>query len=155
MTNWYDQPLHHHAQRGGEVGVDGKLRRGGEFEPFYVPRSVMPQVDEADMPALLRWVSVHGCSVTEVVRSADQLRFHQRVEMSRVVSMPSEVYEKPLLISRDGYVLDGNHRATAHKLKGEPADCMMIDADFQRAMQLLFSFAKTYTYGDGKTHAAY
>lgn len=121
----------------------------------YVPRSVMPQIDEADLPALCEWVESCGVRVTEVTRSPDQLRFHQRVNLHRVATMPQVVYDKPLLVSRDGYVLDGNHRAVAHKQRNEPARCIELDATFLGAMRLLFSFPRTYTYGDGLTHAAY
>ena len=126
-----------------------------KLHSHYVPRSVMPQIDEADLPALISFVTEHGVRVTEVTRSPDQLHFHQRVNLHRVATMPQAVYDKPLLISRDGYVLDGNHRAVAHKQRGEPASAIQLDATFLGAMRLLFSFPKTYTYGDGLAHAAY
>jgi hypothetical protein len=126
-----------------------------KLHSYYVPRSVMPQIDEADLPALCEWASSRGVGVATVTLTADQLHFHQRVNLHRVATMPQAIYDKPLLISRDGYVLDGNHRAVAHKQRGEPARCIQLDASFLCAMRLLFSFPRTYTYGDGLAHASF
>lgn len=141
--DWVDASLTRRAPHGGAVGIDGKARHGGAFEPFYIPRPLMPQIEEADLTAFVQWAAWEGVAVLEVEREADALRFHQRVNMARVRTMPPDLMAKPLLISRDGYVLDGNHRAAAHKLAGSPAPCLEVQADFQDAMRLLFSFAGT------------
>lgn len=138
-----DAALAERAPAGGCVGVDGHYRRGGEFEPFYVPRMVMPQVHHHDYTALFEWAAFKGIEVSTVERSTDELKFRQHVDVKTLHVSPKN-YDKPILISSDGFVLDGNHRATAHKLKGDPVTCIMFDADFESAMKLLFSFAGTY-----------
>lgn len=57
------------APSGGHTGLDGKFRRGGEFEPFYVPRQDMPQVDEVDYVPLLADFAWHliGENVTSIL----------------------------------------------------------------------------------------
>jgi len=144
MFDWYDQPLHTRAPAGGETGLDGTYRRGGEFEPFYVPRPLMPQVDEEDLDSLITFAFFKGVSIFPAERSPSALFFHQRVDSHKVKDMVEAVYLKPILVSRDGFVLDGNHRATAHKQRDEDAECLLVDTDFEEAMQILFAFPKTY-----------
>ena len=119
----------------------------------YIPRAMMPQIDAADSTALVEWLTWEGVDVVSVMREPDSLRFHQKVDWDRVHSMDPETYSKPIWISSDGYVLDGNHRAWAHKLNGEKVWCLVICQPFHKSIDLLFTFAGTYTYGDGKQHA--
>jgi hypothetical protein len=121
----------------------------------FIARREMPQIDEADETALVEWLAWKKVEVTEVVLNPNQLHFHQRVNMNRVRSMPQWVYDKPAWVSEDGYVLDGNHRAHAHKLHGDPMNCLRIDLPFEQAVEVLFSFAGTYTYAQRQHAAAY
>ena len=143
--NWYEHPLHRRAPAGGEEGVDGKFYAGGKFEPFYIPRAVMPQVDEADYPALLEHLDRHGVAVNQTAYCPKDLRAHQRVSREHVMNMPPQVLDKPLLTSLDRYVLDGNHRWWGHCLNGSKCNVLEIEAEFEDAMRLLFSFPKVFT----------
>jgi hypothetical protein len=142
-----------HAPAGGTVGLDGHYRRGGEFEPFYVPRQDMPQIDEGDLIPLIVHLTKKRVNVRNALVPPDDLLFHQHVFESRIPASTSPDMERPLLVSGDGYVLDGNHRAVAHKRLGTRPPCLIIDADFTEAMALLFSFPRTYTYGEGTANA--
>ena len=146
MTAWYLESLSARVPAGGAVGIDGHFRRGGEFEPFFIPRGEMPQIDEGDLIDLLVHLTENGAAVTTVSEPPSNLIFHQRITEGCVPPADSPLLHKPLLISRDGFVLDGNHRAIAHKRYGTDAVCLKIDADFGIAMALLFAFPKTYTY---------
>ena len=119
----------------------------------FIARAQMPQIDEADMTALVEWLTWKGIDVVTVERQPDQLRFHQKVSWSRVHRMDAETYAKPIWVSADGYVLDGSHRAWAHKLKGEPIKCLLVALPFFNALEALLSFSGSYTYSDGKPHA--
>jgi hypothetical protein len=115
----------------------------------------MPQVDEADQTALVEWLAWKGIRVAQVTRSPDQLRFRQHVDFDRVRRMPDEVFRKPIWVAADGSVLDGNHRAWAHRLRSQPAECLMIDLPFRAAIGALFSFAGTYDYAQRSAHRAF
>jgi hypothetical protein len=110
----------------------------------YVPRPFMPQVDEADETALVEWLAFRGIKVSETTIEAEQLEFHQHVDFNRVETMPADVYAKPIWVAQDGSVLDGNHRATAHKLKGDPVKALRVELPFEQAVAAIFSFAGTY-----------
>lgn len=150
--HWFEHPIHRRAPKGGEEGVNGEMYKAGEFEPFYVPRAVMPQVDETDLGELLAFIRERGIAVIETMISPELLRFHQQVDMKKVHAMDADVLAKPLLVSLDDYVLDGNHRAAGHKIQGTSAVCLQIMAEFEDAMAVIYAFPKTYEYGDGKFH---
>jgi len=152
VVDWFNHPIHGRSPKGGEVGVDGQYRKGGEFEPFYVPRQVMPQIDEADLLAFVEFATFNGVEVEDREVDITELKFHQRVDMVKVHNLTEDELAKPLLVSEDLFVLDGNHRAVGHKLNGTPARCLVIKAVFEQAIGLLFSFPGTYSYGDGQFH---
>lgn len=153
QLRWWDQPLHRRAAPGGEAGLDGKVRRGGQFLPFYVPREIMPQIDEVHLPALVKFALDRDVSVAFQAVDAHALRAHQRINLTHALSMPPEVLFKPLLVSSDGYVLDGNHRWWAHVHTDlAVAPTIRIGLPFEAAVGLLFEFPETYAYGDGHAH---
>lgn len=152
MYDWYDHAIDSRAPRGGETGVDGKQYKGGEFMPFYVPRPEMPQIDEKDYPEFFEFVESQGWSYHKESCDPHTLYFHQRVVWNSKTRINSEVLAKPILVSRDGYVLDGNHRATAHLQLDTDVPAIILNLDFESAIKLMFSFPKTYSYGDGKKH---
>jgi hypothetical protein len=124
MINWFNRPVRWH----------------------YIPRRLMPQVDGADLTALMEWLAWKGIGVTSVTVQPSQLQFRQKVDYDKARTMPAAEYIKPVLISDDGVVLDGNHRAEAHIMRNEPEHCLKLSLPFQQAIGALFSFAGTYSY---------
>ena len=122
---------------------------------WYIARRDMPQIDAAQEPALMDWLKQIGVKVIETVLQPDQIRFHQHVNRNRTFTMPQVIYDKPVWVSREGYTLDGNHRACAHRMRGDPVKCHLIDLPFWAALMALDSFEGTYSYGDGQAHASY
>jgi hypothetical protein len=103
----------------------------------------MPQVDIDDYPALLTWALWQSISYSDETRDPHTLKAHQRVNWQRVATMPDEIYKRPILISADGFILDGNHRAAAHRQRGEPVSCIVLGVPFFHALGVLYSFAGT------------
>jgi len=152
MYQWYKHPLDTRATKHGEIGVDGKEYKGGEFLPFYIPRPEMPQVDEIYYPELFLFIEAQHVSLKLEKFDPHALHAHQRVNWDKVRTMDAETLAKPILTSEDGYVLDGNHRWTAHVLNKTEVNAYVIGLEFEKAIELLFSFPKTYAYGDGNFH---
>jgi hypothetical protein len=140
------------APKGGATGVDGAYRLGGEFEPFYVPRPLMPQVDEDCYFELLQYVQQHGHAWSYAEVDPSTLQPHQRIDHDRARHMDPLCLKKPVLVAQDGYILDGNHRWWEHNHLGLPIRTISIDLPFAAAIEFLFSFPKTYSYGDGAEH---
>lgn len=145
MFAWWELPADRRAHAGGEVGVDGVERKGGEYLPFYIPRPEMPQIDEGDYPSFMSFLHQEGFTPETKSLPPSALRAHQRVEWGRVRSMPAQLLLKPILVSIDKYVLDGNHRWHACVLRRQEVRAMIIGLPFQEAIGLLFQFPKTYT----------
>jgi len=137
------------APKGGEE-LYGKLFKAGEFIPFYVPRDRMPQVDEADLPALVTWAQHQGVGVKKGEISPKLLRAHQRVSIDRVLTITPALLAKPVLISVDEFILDGNHRWYGHVLNRSMVPYWRFSIPFDKAIPWLFEFPKTYCYADGK-----
>jgi hypothetical protein len=135
---------HTRAPAGG-VSEYGRVFRGGEFLPFYVPRPDMPQVDEANLPELVARAFNAGISPTFDVTDPRRLRAHQRVDHARAAGMPLAVKLKPILVSSDGYVLDGNHRWWAHVHEDDGyISVIRLGLPFEQAIAWLFELPFTY-----------
>jgi hypothetical protein len=118
-----------------------------------ISRDDMPQVDKADMPNLFFWLHQHGIKVFGSEVNPDDIRGHQKVYRPIVKDMPDEALSKPILVSNDGIVVDGNHRwAAAHYRRKETMPAYVIDKDFDTALSLVKEYPKSYTYGDGQFH---
>lgn len=116
-------------------------------------RGIMPQVDNEDIPALLGFLRENGVSVTSGCLAPRELRGRQKVIRSKVHAMPLEATEKPVLVSSDHLVIDGNHRWM--KSVVSRLECMkvfQIGLPFTEALKAIFKFPKTYAYADGRYH---
>jgi len=152
VYDWYDHPLDVRAVKGGEVGANGQFYKAGEFLPFYIPRDEMPQIDEKDYVVFFGFLKERNVQMEIKTFHPKELHAHQRVNWSKVHAMDQTVMDKPILVSKDGYVLDGNHRWWAHVLQKTDLKAYQIDLEFEEAIKLLFDFPKTYAYGDGNFH---
>lgn len=142
--NWYELPLDSRACAGGEEGVNGEDYKGGEFMPFYVPRPVMPQIHYSDYPALAEFATFRGCRVHDGTADPMTLEFHQRVTWPDGKVVPMDQLNKPVLVSNDRYVLDGNHRLMRHRQLKKKIKFIMLDRPFEDAIALLMAFPGTY-----------
>jgi hypothetical protein len=103
----------------------------------------MPQIDEKDLPRLVA-DSVSSCGCEFAVVDPLTLHAHQRVQHDKAVHMPREVVAKPVVISEDGFILDGHHRWYAHKLSGDPLLAIRVQLEFEKALDWLLSLEYTY-----------
>lgn len=123
----------------------GKRYAAGQFRPFYVPREYMPQVDAQFLPQLIHEAVADGYKVAIRTKPPEMLRAHQRIDHARALSMAPDVRMKPILISVDGYVLDGNHRWWSHVHEGSPF-LSAIDLGVPFDEGIAYLLARPYTY---------
>lgn len=107
----------------------------------------MPQVDEADLPQLVALAYVAGLAPCFDVVPPHALKAHQRADHRRAATIPSLLLRKPLLVSQDGYVLDGNHRRIGNQMAHTPCNVIRIGLDFDKAIAWLFTLPFTYKIG--------
>lgn len=119
-------------------------------------RDAMPQVDAADLADLIVYLT-DKCGVGVSLRSlrTDWLKIQQcdTIFDPARLNSPTRVaklLKKPILVSLDLYVVDGNHRLLMHKFHGTPeVTCYQIATDFDHACKLVATFPKAYRLGDG------
>lgn len=136
-------PCCDHAQNAEDVY--GKHYKPGEFLPFYVPRDHMPQVDECYQPRFVSDSLLVGTGTTFEVCDVRQLRAHQRIDHDRAIAMSPKTKLKPIIVSSDGYVIDGNHRWWAHVHGGDMLiNVIRLDLPFDAAIK--WTLARPYVY---------
>lgn len=115
-----------------------------ENAPSVVPRAFMPQVHKADYPALFEFIRSKGITVDLVTVVPSGLHWRQHVNGERVDSFPAAKLAKPILLSSDNCVLDGNHRAAAAHVLGLELQAYRLGVPFLDAVKLLYAFPATY-----------
>ena len=130
------------------VDLYGHHYTPGEFLPFYVPRPAMPQVDERDTVRML----VDAANTLPIalpqltVLDPRSLRAHQRIDHAKAASMSEAVRAKPIIVSDDNYIVDGNHRWWAHiKAGSRVIPVIRLAHDFDEAIAWLLTRPYVYT----------
>lgn len=141
--DWFKKPYHLHAEHGGEERF-GHRYQGGQFMPFYVPRPVMPQIDEEYYPDFIAFANERGVDVLVRYLEPEKVHAHQRIDKIHAARMPPEVRLKTIFVSKDWYILDGNHRWALHYAEHSKVECFQISLPFEQAIELMFAFPKTY-----------
>lgn len=138
-----------HAPIGGLVEYD-KRYLGGQFLPFYVPRERMPQFDEAVYPQLvidaMRWNSCQFDTVPPLT-----LHAHQRIDHRKAERMDPKDRIKPMIVSGDGYIVDGNHRWWANVYSGSPfVNVIRLTDDFDSCIEWALKLPYVYEINQTK-----
>lgn len=106
----------------------------------------MPQIATAKMAAFLGWLVGSGVEVSHGKAHAAELRKTQsEIHADKVASMenaPVAVKMKPVIVSRDGYVLDGHHHWVYHALAGEKMNVAVIGLGIEELLDAAVSWAE-------------
>lgn len=120
-----------------------------------IMRADMPQIDAQDLPAFFDFCRECGVEVVEG-ESIDPKLVRGRQEINRAavraIVAKGEHITKPVLLSTEPLILDGNHRWMACIVEGVDMPCDRVMCSFGNALQLMYAFPKTYRLGDGNTH---
>lgn len=111
----------------------------------YIPREDMPQIKEADLPEFLKFAKKRGVTVKYGRRDPKLLKAKQRIDLEKSASMPEHALKKPILITKDNFILDGNHRSGAHLLRKTKTNTIELGLKFADAIKLMFQFPKVFT----------
>jgi len=107
-----------------------------------IPRADMPQIKSTLREEFLVW---SGLSYSR--KAMDNLMPSQG-EMSEdnilaLMGKPEQLL-KPILVSVDGYVLDGHHRWAACDRLSQSVNCIVIDAGAAEALDLMAAFGSLH-----------
>ena len=107
-----------------------------------VPRAEMPQVKAENRGAMVNFLNARGVAHQQEEVSADSLKPTQ-AEFSREKVEKAKQFEggdRSILVSADGYVVDGHHQWLAKKEKGEPVKAIRLDAPIADLLPLVREF---------------
>lgn len=115
-----------------------------EIRPI-VRRVNMPQLDVTQYPSLMAALGDEWPDTTWQAGWIDphSLFFHQDVDPARARDMPAENRSKPVLITRDAAILDGNHRAWLKWQQHELVQFLRVNVLFADILPWLRTWANT------------
>lgn len=117
------------------------------FLPGNVARCDMPQVKSPLVSAFIAELRQRGITCEEVMPRAASLRASQRELHEQNIQAlldKSESLDKPILVSVDGFVLDGHHRWAANARLNRAQRCIQIGLDAAAALAAMTAFAAAH-----------
>lgn len=115
-----------------------------------IDRGNMPQIDMKDLPDLLVFLGEQKLRFAAGEIEPTLIRLHQEVDVDKAMAIPDKILEVPILVSKDFYVLDGDHRAYRHYVNKTKVPFIQIEAPFTKAVRTLLSFPKTFEIKNGE-----
>ena len=124
----------------------------------HIPRAQMPQVPSANIPEFKSWLQSMGIGAkSETVDPHTLKKTQEALNPAAVAAVAAALktpdhnpkIDKPVLISRDGYILDGHHTWAGHMAAGMPQSVERIDLDIADLLEA----ADVFTGGAGKKDA--
>ena len=119
-----------------------------------IPRAQMPQIKAVHRGAMTNFMNARGVKHEEQEVAADTLKPTQaefsKEKVARAKDAPPT--DRSVLVSKDGYVLDGHHQWMAALEKGEQVKVIRLDADIDQLLTLAHEFpSSTVAEGSPKT----
>lgn len=112
-------------------------------QTWNTSRLTMPQVRKADWDEFLAFARSRTTVTREdAVDPHDLHAVQSEWSQDRVDGIPMEKLQYPILVSRDGYVLDGNHRWIKAGQEGVTIPVLRLGLDRDDALELVRSFPK-------------
>jgi hypothetical protein len=119
-----------------------------------VPRAEMPQIKAEHRGALTQFMKGRGITHEQQTVPATELKPTQAEFSPGKVkkAMEFDGGNRSILVSSDGYVLDGHHQWLAAREKGEPVEVIRLDAPIDELIPLAKEFPSS-TVSDGATES--
>ena len=109
-----------------------------------VPRAEMPQIKSAHQAAFLGWLAAAGVTVGMAEVEAGELAATQAEicpeKVAAMAGAPAAVLAKPVIVSLEGYVLDGHHHWAHAAAAGEKVKVAAVGLEIEKLLEV----AKTW-----------
>lgn len=117
-----------------------------------IPRAEMPQIKAEHRGAMTQFLKARGIEHEQATVQAAELKPTQaEFSPSKVAkAMEFDGGDRSILVSSDGYVLDGHHQWLAKRERGEQVDIIRFDAPIQQLVKQAHEFPSS-TVADGAT----
>lgn len=115
-----------------------------------IPRSEMPQIKAENRGAMVNFMKARDISHEQDEVAASSLKpTQQEFSPGKVKkAMEFEGGNRSILVSNDGYVLDGHHQWLAASEKGEPVKVIRLNAPIEQLVPLAKEMPSTETQDD-------
>lgn len=110
-----------------------------------IARKDMPQIRSFNMEDYLSWLlKTHNVTHKTEIVSGDKLKpIQAHIETDRVATLkPSQSHERPMVVSRDGYILDGHHRWFQAKQNGEKIKIVRVSVPMKQLLKITKDYPK-------------
>lgn len=116
-----------------------------------IPRELMPQVNMVDLAGLEAFFLAHGLHVELLEEvSLGVIGMKQCRGDTHAATLTEELMKKPLIISQDYKLVDGNGRFLAYEERGiRNVPALWVPTSFQNTVLLMMQYPKTYTLFEG------
>ena len=115
-----------------------------------VPRKNMPQIKSKFVPDFIDYLETKGIKSTKTKVKVGQIKPTQgEINLDKVKSLVKSANDsslkKPVIVSKDGFILDGHHRwlALLQKDKRTALDSVKVDATVGELLKLAKKYPKT------------
>lgn len=115
-------------------------------------RKDMPQVDWEDYSDLMAFMRNCRVFISNGHMLPKKAKGFQCPDLVHIRPLEPHALSKPVLLSKEPEVLDGNHRRMAFIKFGGLMPYVMFHCPMREAIDLMFKFPKSYRYGDGHEH---
>ncbi len=116
-----------------------------------IPRKKMPQILSTDVQDFLGWVTDQSIKWKKSKKSVSSLHITQKeINADKVVGMINGAKEsslaKPIIISKDNYIVDGHHRFVAllNKDNKYKIETYQVDLPIRELLKLIDKYPKTF-----------
>lgn len=143
------------AQRAGVAQTGADLAAGqidGEWSAFApetgtlgIPRAEMPQIKASHRGALVNFLKARGIDSKAAEMPANDLKPTQAEFSQRKVDAARSFTggDRSILVSSDGYVVDGHHQWLAKRANGEPVKVVRLQAPIREVLSQVDEFPST------------
>lgn len=109
-----------------------------------IERSYMPQISGDKFKEFSEYIKSQGIAVASKALDTDKLNFAQCTFNKDKILNLDTAKTKPVLVSNDGYILDGNHRVLSNLLTNkQKTECVIYHKPFDELLPILKSFHGT------------
>ena len=140
----------------GEPIDDEWTRFNDESGHIGIARADMPQIKAEHRGAMVNYLAGRGIAHEEVEVAASDLKPSQAEFSPAKVrqALDFEGGDRAILISADGYVVDGHHQWLAARQKGEPVRAIRLDAPIREVLDAAAHFPSAGVSEGGETTEA-
>lgn len=128
-----------------------EIRIPHKSETLSIDRVKMPQVKSADVQDFFRFLKTKGVKTAFKKVDAANLKATQgEFDSGKVEKMIADIAsgkagEKPIIVSKDGYVIDGHHRWLAYANIGKPLPVYEVNTDAMQLIRFMREYPKSFT----------